>query len=163
MPRLTCFETLKDLIQLCAVLSSRFTDTRREDGSSFVSLSGPEDEIREAARTAIRAAHEDELPNDWRYEVCGLAADAMAEASEDDELLEIASGVAESASSVYNAEILRWYAEAPDRLEYAERAREELGASEDVMGDLHHGQWLAASDAALFFLQSLETALEESK
>ena len=87
----------------------------------------------------------------------------MAEASEDDELLEIASGVAESASSVYNAEVLRWYAELPDRLEYAERAREELGASEDVMGDLHHGQWLAACDTALFFLQSLETALEENK
>lgn len=163
MPRLICFKTLKDLIQLCSVLSSRFTDKRREDGTSFVSLSGPEDEIREAARTAIRAAHEDELPNDWRYEVCGLAADAMAEASEDDELSDVAAGVAESASSVYNSEVLRWYAELPDRLEYAERAREELGASEDVMGDLHHGQWLAACDAALFFLQSLETALEESK
>ena len=163
MPRLFCFGLLKDLIQLCSVLSSRFTDTRREDGSSFVSLSGPEDEIREAAVTAIRAAHEDELPNDWRYEVCGLAADAMDEASEDDELLEIASGVAESASSVYNSEVLRWYAELPDRLEYADRAREELGASEDVMGDLHHGHWLAACDTALLFLQSLETALEESK
>jgi len=163
LPRLLCFEPLKDLIQLCSVLSSRFTDTRREDGSSFVSLSGPEDEIRKAAKAAIRAAHEDELPNDWRYEVCGLAADAMAEASEDDELLEIASGVAESASSVYSSEVLRWYAELPGRLEYAERAREELGASEDVMGDLHHGQWLAACDTALLFLQSLDTALEESK
>lgn len=152
---------MEDLIQLCSVLSQRFANETREDGTRYVVLSGPDDEIKEAATAAIREAHDEELPNDWRFEVCSLAADAVAEASEEEELSDIAAGVAESVTTVSTSALLSWYADLPGRMCDAEEALSSGGA-EDVTAALLQGQWMAAERTALCFLQTLEAQLQES-
>jgi hypothetical protein len=148
-----------DLKALCSELSSRFENKKRDNGDVFIVLEGPEDQIRESASSALRLAHSDELPNDWRYEVCSLACDAIAEAEEADELSEIINEVAENATTVYNSQLFSWYAENSTRLSYAEEAREEFGPSDELLGDLHLGQYLAARETAQSFIDSLASSL----
>lgn len=148
-----------DLIALCSELSSRFENKKRENGDIFIVLGGPEDQARESASSALMAAHSEELPNDWRYEVCSLACDAISEAEEGEELAEIISEVAESVTTVYNSQLFSWYAENSTRLSYAEEAREEFGPSDEVLGDLHMGQYLAARETAQTFIDSLASSL----
>lgn len=148
-----------DLIALCLELSSRFENKKRDNGDVFIVLEGPEDQTRESASSALMAAHSEELPNDWRCEVCSLACDAMSEAEEGEELAEIISEVAENVTTVYNSQLLSWYAENSTRLGYAEEAREEFGPSDELLGDLHLGQYLAARETAQTFIYSLVTSL----
>lgn len=148
-----------DLINLCSELSSRFENKKRENGDLFVVLEGPEDRIRESASSALMSAHSEELPNDWRYEVCSLACDAISEAQEGEELSEIIDEVAENATTVYNSQLFSWYAENSTRLSYAEEAREEFGPSDELLGDLHLGQYLAARETAQSFIDSLVSSL----
>jgi hypothetical protein len=148
-----------DLIALCSELSYRFENKKRDNGDVFVVLTGPDDEIRESASSALMAAHSEELPNDWRYEVCSLACDAISEAEEGEELAEIINEVAENVTTVYNSQLFSWYAENSTRLSYAEEAREEFGPSDEVLGDLHMGQYLAARETAQTFIDSLASSL----
>tara|TARA_R100000951_G_scaffold95873_1_gene85021 strand:- start:1494 stop:2057 length:564 start_codon:yes stop_codon:yes gene_type:complete len=148
-----------DLIALCSELSSRFENKKRDNGDVFIVLEGPEDQTRESASLALRIAHSEELPNDWRYEVCSLACDAISEAQEGEELSEIINEVAENATTVYNSQLFSWYAENSTRLSYAEEAREEFGPSDEVLGDLHLGQYLAARETAQSFIDSLASSL----
>lgn len=148
-----------DLIALCSELSSRFENKKRENGDVFIVLEGPEDQTRESASSAIRSAHSEELPNDWRYEVCSLACGVISEAREGEELSEIINEVAENATTIYNSQLFSWYAENSTRLSYAEEAREEFGPSEELLGDLHLGQYLAARETAQSFIDSLASSL----
>jgi hypothetical protein len=142
------------LSSLASELASSIQWEERANGSRFLALplSAP-DWMREA----IRSAHNEELPNDWRYELALRSAMALKEQPEAD-LYELASEVAEELSTVYTAELLSWYAEIPSRLSYADDAREELGAgaADDIGGDLHCGMWLAAQRGALALFSALE-------
>ena len=148
-----------ELKALCSELSSRFENKRRDNGDVFIVLEGPEDETREFASSALMSAHNEELPNDWRYEVCSLACDAISEAEENEDLSEIINEVAENVTTVFNSQLFSWYAENSTRLSYAEEAREEFGPSEEVIGDLHMGQYLAARETAQTFIDSLASSL----
>lgn len=139
---------------LACVLSTRWEELPRDNGSVFTALGGPDDLVRSIARDAIRAAHEDELPNDWRYAVCKAVTEELLSSDESADLSDVASAAAEIVSTVYTGELLHWYAETPARLSYAEDA-EEFGTSEDLLSRLHLGQYLAAERAALIFLESL--------
>lgn len=139
---------------LARILSTRWEELPRDDGSTFIALGGPDDGLRGIARDAIRAAHEDELPNDWRYAVCRAATEELLASGEDAELSDVAVSTAELISTVYTGELLHWYAGTPTRIAYAEET-EEFGTSEDLISRLHLGQFLAAERAALLFLEGL--------
>jgi hypothetical protein len=107
-------------------------------------------------RDALWAAHDDELPSDWRYELALRSALALKEAPEAD-LYDLASQVAEELSTVYTSELLAWYSDVTSRIHYADEAREELGtgSADDVGGMLQLGQWLAAQRGALALFSAL--------
>lgn len=140
-------------LSLASELASSVQWEERADGSRFLALplSAP-DWMREV----VFSAHEEELPNDWRYELALRSALALKEEPEAD-LSDLASQVAEDVSTVYTGEILSWYAEIPSRLSYADDAREELGtgSADDICGMLQLGQWLAAQRGALAFFSAL--------
>jgi len=142
------------LSSLASELASSIQWEERANGSRFLALplSAP-DWMREV----VFSAHEEELPNDWRYELALRSAMALKEQPEAD-LYELASEVAEQLSTVYTGELLSWYAEIPSRLSYADDAREELGtgSADDVGGMLQLGQWLAAQRGALALFSALE-------
>jgi hypothetical protein len=143
---------------LARILSTRWEEMPRDDGSTFTALGGADDSLRSIARDAIRAAHEDELPNDWRYAVCKAATEELLSSGEDADLSEIASNAAECISTVYTGELLHWYAEVPARISYAEESEEAYGTAEDLLSRLHLGQHLAAERAALLFLDALASS-----
>ena len=134
-------------------VASAFTSRSREDGSSYVCLK-EEAPLREEITEAVFAAHDGEMPGDWRWSVCRAAAEALAE-DPSAELQEIADAVAEDLSTVYHSELLSWFAEMPSRLSYVEEAAESLGRQESAIAELHLGQWFAASGAAAAFLSHL--------
>jgi len=140
-------------LSLASELASSIQWEERADGSRFLALpsSAPS-----WMREAICSAHEEELPNDWRYELALRSALALKEEPEAD-TYELASQVAEELSTVYTGELLAWYAETPSRLSYADEAREELGtgSADDVGGMLQLGQWLAAQRGALALFSAL--------
>ena len=143
---------------LARILSTRWEEMPRDDGSTFTALGGPDDSLRSIARDAIRAAHEEELPNDWRYAVCKAATEELLSSGEDADLSEVASNAAECISTVYTGELLHWYAEVPARISYAEESEEVYGTAEDLLSRLHLGQHLAAERAALLFLEALTSS-----
>lgn len=108
------------------LLSSSFEKREREDGSSFLALcSGSPDWIR----SAVREAHEGELPNDSRYELIRDAALALSEGSFSDEkdareaLHELAADLSQPSSH----ELLEWFSACLSRLSDCDEAMEERG------------------------------------
>ena len=117
---------------------------------------------------AQRALADNEVVEQARLEPRGDVAtqdgvfaviDAGGEAEAAEELSEIINEVAENVTTVYNSMLFSWYAENSTRLSYAEEAREEFGPSEEVLGDLHLGQYLAARETAQSFIDSLVSSL----
>jgi hypothetical protein len=144
------------ILSPAALLASAIQWQERADGSRFLALA---DGSPQWMRDAIRSAHDEELPNDWRYELALRAALALRDEPAAD-CYELASQVAEQLSTVYTGELLHWYAESPARLSYADEAREELGSgsADDVGGMLQLGQWLAAQRGALALFDTLSEA-----
>jgi hypothetical protein len=148
---------MASLLSLASELASSIQWEERADRSKLLALpSSAPDWMREV----IYSAHEEELPNDWRYELALRSALALKEEPEAD-LSDLASQVAEDISTVYTGELLSWYAEIPSRLSYADDAREELGtgSADDVGGMLQLGQWRAAQMGALSVFGHLEALL----
>ena len=140
-------------LSLASELASSIQWEERADGSRFLALpSSAPDWMRDA----LWAAHDDELPSDWRYELALRSALALKEAPEAD-LYDLASQVAEELSTVYTSELLAWYSDVTSRIHYADEAREELGtgSADDVGGMLQLGQWLAAQRGALALFSAL--------
>lgn len=136
-------------------VADSFETRSREDGSSHVCLKDcVASPLREEITAAVFAAHDGELPNDWRWRVCQAAAEALAEDPEA-EPQEIADQVAENLSTVCTSELLDWFAELPARLSYVDEAAESLGRQESAIAEMHLGQWFAASGAAAAFLSHL--------
>jgi hypothetical protein len=131
-------------------LASFFVYEKRGDGSSFLLLSP---DAPESLRDAVKAAHEEELPNDWRYEVCCRAALALKE-EPDSEPEDLCHSVAQSMATPYTGSLLVWYAEMPARLSYAEEA-EDLSNASSVLEALTMGQYEAAHNAAALFYSAL--------
>jgi hypothetical protein len=76
----------------------------------------------------VRELHDEELPNDWRYQIIVQILDALIEDSEyksDDDWLGWAFNVADQLTSVYTSELAAWFAENPSRTSYHDEAIEE--------------------------------------
>ena len=74
----------------------------------------------------IRDLHDDELPNDWRYATIVAILDALMEVSgEEIDWDEQVNQIADSLTSVCNAELAAWIAENGSRATYHDNAVEE--------------------------------------
>jgi hypothetical protein len=136
-----------------ALVAALITDTR-SDGSQFLRLA---DGSPNWMRDAVWAAHDEELPNDWRYGLALAAAEAWADQPEADPS-RLAIEVAESIATAYTSEILNWYAELSGRIAYADEARDTYGidSADDIVGALQLGQHLAAERGAMALFEALE-------
>jgi hypothetical protein len=77
----------------------------------------------------VRELHDEEWPNDWRYQIIVQILDALIEDSEyvsgSDPWLGWDMSVAERLTSVYTSELAAWFAENPSRTSYHEEAIKE--------------------------------------
>ena len=115
-----------------ATLRSAFTLVQREDGSEFWSRT---DEAKdcEDLKNLIHECHDDEMPNDWRYQTIVNILDRIADYGPDTDWRDsVAHEITDGCVSIYNAELGAWIAENGSRLAYCDEAMNEGLVSTDA-------------------------------
>lgn len=97
-------------------LARAFVECIREDGTTYLVM--PESSPK-WMHDCVRAAHHDELPNDWRFWMVRQLAYALAEQDDANAARDAALDISSDATTPYHGKLLAWYAERPGRLEYA--------------------------------------------
>jgi hypothetical protein len=104
---------------------TRYFETRkRESGESFVTLT---DDRPEWLHDAVMAAHDDELPNDWRYETCRDIVQALAELDDDADMDDAPWQIADMLTPAYNAQRVGWLADDLRRVSYIDDVMQDMG------------------------------------
>ena len=107
-------------------LRAAFKQETRDDGSKFYSCQHVDagTELLEF----IQDLHDDELPNDWRYDTIVSILDALCEVNDLNsyqDIYDLAGGIADNITDIYNSDLLKWYADNTSRLCYIEEAESE--------------------------------------
>lgn len=78
--------------------------------------------------------HDDEGPNDWRYDTIVSILEALINTDdlEDWDHHDLACGIADNITDIYNSDLFQWYADQPDRVGYIEEATAEGLITEDT-------------------------------
>lgn len=123
-----------------ATLRSAFEEKFRDDGSSFWACT---DQVGDDLQDFIRGLHDDELPNNWRYQTLVQVLDAVVERSSySDEWEDAAGEVADQLTSAWTCELAAWIAENGSRASYCDEEVEEglLSAESSLFERLEAGQ-----------------------
>ena len=76
-----------------------FATKERDDGSTYVTL---RDDRPQWLADAVHDAHDDEMPNDWRYATCADICEMIDDGTED------ACEIADALTDVYTGDLLEW-------------------------------------------------------
>ncbi len=126
-------------------LRAAFTQDKRQDGSTFWTYTDKARQSADDLATWIGELHDDELPNDWRYETIVSILDALMdiEGLEDyEDHCDLISGIADNITDIYNADLFQWYADIPSRVGYIDDAVSEglIDTNADTIARLIVGQ-----------------------
>jgi uncharacterized protein YhjY with autotransporter beta-barrel domain len=94
-----------------------FVRRSRNNGEAFYSLS---DDRPEWLHDAVREAHDDETPNDWRYDACYVIACMIDDGEEEP------YAIADSLTDAYTSDLLSWAAGDVSRLAYCDEVVEDF-------------------------------------
>jgi hypothetical protein len=150
-----------ELQELARQVYEMFETRTRGDGSSFDTLkeAGPA-HTPDWVIDAIREAHDDELPNDWRYSAVRAAFEAIADGTTIDDAGEWADGMVD----VYNSDRLRWVADYGGRAELCDEAAEEMGSPNATLIDrIGLGQYVTLERIFSTIYNACEEAAEASE
>ena len=147
-----------DWFTTAATFKAAFQELEREDGSQYWTFTD-EAEDSEELTEFVRELHDEEWPNDWRFETITQIIDRIIEHSKgsndywDDEPHEIA----EALTTIYTGELLQWYSDNSSRLSYVDQAREDglIVESQDTTAQLTTGQHQAISQMACTIISKL--------
>ena len=125
-------------------LRAAFTQDKRDDGSTFWTYTDQARQSADDLATWIGELHDGELPNDWRYETIVAICEALMD---EDDLSnacpgELAVGIANNLTDIYNHSLFQWYADIPSRVDYIEEAVSEglIDSNADTIARLIVGQ-----------------------
>ena len=117
-----------------ATLRSAFVQKTRESNTADSELEPTywacrdDIDIDSDLKAFIRELHDDELPNDWRYEMIVRILDEIIEISrynDNPEWSDESSAIADRLTCIYNAELAAWFADCPARFQYHDDAEED--------------------------------------
>ena len=118
-------------------LRAAFTQDKRQDGTLYWCLTEQARQSVDDLTEWLRDLHDEELPNDWRYETIVNICEALMD--EDDlsnaDPGEMSVGIANNLTDIYNSDLLQWYADNTSRLCYIEQAEVEGLISDDAAID----------------------------
>ena len=126
-------------------LRAAFTECKRQDGSTYWAPTEQVDDD-DLLIDFIRDLHDDEFPNDWRYETIVSILDALMEVDAPlDEFMDhhdLVFGIADNLTDIYNGSLLQWYADIPSRVAYIDDAMSEglIDTNADTIARLTIGQ-----------------------
>ena len=125
-------------------LRAAFTQDKRQDGTLFWCLTERARQSVDDLTEWLRDLHDDELPNDWRYETIVNICEALMD---EDDLSnacpgELSVGIANNLTDIYNHSLFQWYADNPSRVDYIEEAVSEglIDSNADTIARLIVGQ-----------------------
>ena len=138
-------------------LRAAFTRDKRDDGSTFWCLTDRADQ--DDLIDWLRDLHDDELPNDWRYETIVNICEALTYEGDlsNADPGELSVGIANNLTDIYNHSLFQWYADIPSRVAYIDDAQSDgLIASEATTIDrLMCGQCIAIEQMAYKIVERL--------
>ena len=141
-------------------LRAAFTQDKRQDGSTFWCLTERARQSVDDLTEWLRDLHDDELPNDWRYETIVDICEALMD---QDDLSnadpgELSVGIADNITDIYNADLLQWYANIPSRVAYIDDVQSEglIDTNIDTMSRLMIGQTVCIEQMAYKIIERLE-------
>lgn len=128
-----------------------FEKRYRDNGDGYVILT---DDRPEWLHDAVREAHDDEFPDDWRYEMCRRICGAIDDGYLNDE--DGVSEFADGAVDIYNSARLHWLADDMGRVQYVDDARDEgfFEGSADTMEQIGMGQYICIERMARVMLDA---------
>jgi hypothetical protein len=127
-------------------LTDYFQRKTRDDGTTFYTLT---DDAPEWLRDAVYEAHDSELPNDWRYDICHSIINELGDGYDPDE---IADGLVD----VYNSDRAAWLADNLAR-GCIEIERDLLGDDIDAFTVIGLAQYAAISEMVRVMVDAIET------
>ena len=126
-------------------LRAAFEQDKRQDGTLYWCLTEQARQSVDDLTEWLRGLHDDELPNDWRYETIVSILDALMDVDDLDsheDHHDLADGIANNNTDIYNADLLQWYADIPSRVAYIDDAQSEglIDTNTDTIARLTIGQ-----------------------
>ena len=143
-------------------LRAAFTECKRQDGSTYWALKEEVDD-NDLFIDFIRDLHDDEMPNDWRYEtivdICNYLCDLVETIDSQSDAHEIAFSAADSITSIYTSELCQWLADNTGRLSCIDDAQEEglIAAEADTFKRLQIGQFECIRSMAVRIIERLQS------
>jgi hypothetical protein len=134
-------------------LADYFETRTRDDGTRFVTLT---DDRPDWLQDAVMEAHDDELPNDWRFETCAAIAEWLDGLLDLDDADDMVSEFADAQVDVYTSDRLRWVAGHLGRVDYCDEAASEYGsgARDGIVDRIGQGQYLCIERMASLMLNA---------
>ena len=135
----------KSLLDWIEALQGCLTITHRADGTKFTHLSDSAhwDGIRDDLQAVIFAAHDDELPNEWRYSTIDHIVNSLTDYGQPQEsawdvesYLEVSWEIAETGADSYTSQNIAWLADNVGRVAF----RDESIAAEMADRSVHIGE-----------------------
>ena len=126
-------------------LRAAFTQNKRQDDTTFWCLTEQARQSVDDLTEWLHGLHDDELPNDWRYETIVNILDALMEVDDlvnYEDHCDLVSGISDNITDIYNADLLQWFADIPSRVSYIDDAVSEglIQANTDTIARLTIGQ-----------------------
>ena len=141
-------------------LRAAFTECKRQDGSTYWATTKEVDND-ELFADFVRDLHDDEFPNDWRYEtivdICNYLMDLIEPIDKQSDAQDIAFSAADSITSIYTSELCQWLTDNTGRLSYIDDAQEEglIAAEADTFKRLQIGQFECIRSMAVRIINRL--------
>lgn len=131
------------------------TRERGDDGDTFVTL---RDDAPDWLVDAVREAHGDEMPNDWRYEISARIFDALTDDPTADRH-ELADGLVD----IYTGARLAWLAADIGRAGLVDEACDELGIDlGGIVDQVGAGQYVVISQMVDIIADAIDENAGES-
>lgn len=137
-------------------MSGYFQRKTRDNGEAFYTFV---DDRPDWVYDAVMEAHDGEMPDDWRYDICDSLFAEIDEDTDEDDLHEIVDGLVD----VYNADRTAWLAGNLYRASWVDEAAEEFGIPDDggIFGLIGMGQYLCIRQMAQIIFDAIKENAEE--
>jgi hypothetical protein len=117
----------------------------------------------------IRVLHDEELPNDWRYETTCAIANSLLECAEEApdttwtaiEFQDVAGEVADRLADIYNSRLLAWVAEVPSRAAFTDPDHWSFDDAADIIERVRARQYEVIEEMAWHLISYLDENLSE--
>ena len=126
-------------------LRAAFTQDKKTDGTPYWCFTEQARQNDDDLTPWLMGLHDDELPNDWRYETIVSILDALMDVDDLDSYEDhhdLIDGIADNLTDIYNGALLQWYADNPNRVAYIDDAQSEglIDTNCDTIARLTIGQ-----------------------